>query len=123
VCGSEQIGALGCATLKTTDAQFPDGGRNENNWQFTTESNNEFTKPQILPLMSVFDSILDVNAPDTAIAPYTSQTVAADGSYAISSLPARNYTLAFSCQAANDDPDILDGIAIPLPEAEIVELT
>lgn len=70
-----------------------------------------------------FDSILDVNAPDTAIAPYTSQTVAADGSYAISSLPAGNYTLAFSCQAANDDPDILDGIAIPAPETEIVELS
>lgn len=70
-----------------------------------------------------FDSILDVNAPDIAIAPYTSQRVAANGDYAISSLPAGNYTLAFSCQAVNDDPDFLDGIAIPSPETEKVELS
>jgi hypothetical protein len=70
-----------------------------------------------------FDRILDADAPDTAIAPYTSQKVAADGSYAISSLPAGNYTLAFSCQAENDIPDMLDGIVIPSPETEILELS
>jgi hypothetical protein len=70
-----------------------------------------------------FDSILDADAPDTAIAPYTSQKVAADGSYAIYSLPAGNYTLAFSCQGENDDPDRLDGIVIPSPQTEIVELS
>ncbi len=70
-----------------------------------------------------FDSTVDPGAPATAIAPYTSQKVAADGSYAISSLPAGNYTLAFSCQAENDDPDVLDGIVIPSPATEIVELS
>jgi hypothetical protein len=67
-----------------------------------------------------FDTILDVDAPDTAIAPYTSQKVAADGSYTISSLPAGNYILAFSCQAENDDPDFLDGIVVPSPQSKVV---
>lgn len=67
-----------------------------------------------------FDTILDPDAPDSAIAPYTSQKVAVDGSYTISSLPAGNYILAFSCQAENDDPDFLDRIVIPDPENEIV---
>ena len=70
---------------------------------------------------------MDPGAPATAIAPYTSQkvAVAADGSasYEIWSLPAGNYTLAFSCQAENDDPDLLDGIVIPSPDSEIVELS
>ena len=70
-----------------------------------------------------FDSVLDNNAPDSAIAPYTTQKVAADGSYTITSLPAGNYTLAFSCEAENDDPDLLDGIVIPSPATQIVELS
>jgi Domain of unknown function (DUF4382) len=74
-------------------------------------------------LTDSFDSGLDADAPDTAIAPYTSQKVAADGSYGIYSLPAGNYTLAFSCQAEIDDPDFREGIVIPSPETEIVELS
>ena len=70
-----------------------------------------------------FDSTVDVDAPDTALAPYTSQKVAADGSYGVFYLPAGDYTLAFSCAAENDDPDLLDGIVIPSPDTEIVELS
>jgi hypothetical protein len=70
-----------------------------------------------------FDSELDGDAPDTAIAPYTSQGVEADGSYGIFYLPAGDYTLAFSCDAEYDDPDLLDGIVIPSPATEIVELS
>jgi hypothetical protein len=74
-----------------------------------------------------FDSTVDPGAPATAIAPYTSQkvAVAANGSasYEIWSLPAGDYTLAFTCQAENDDPDQLDEIVIPSPETEIVELS
>jgi Domain of unknown function (DUF4382) len=69
-----------------------------------------------------FDSSVDVDAPATAIAPYTSQTVEADGSYVVAYLPAGEYTLAFSCEAENDDPELLDGIIIPSPDTQIVEL-
>ena len=74
-----------------------------------------------------FDSTVDVDVPDTALAPYTSQKVAADGSYGVFYLPAGDYTLAFSCAAENDDPDLLDGIVIPspatVPATAIVELS
>jgi len=74
-----------------------------------------------------FDSTVDVDAPDTAIAPYTSQKVVADGNgnydYGVFYLPAGDYTLAFSCEAENDDPDLFDGIVIPSPVSEIVELS
>jgi len=69
-----------------------------------------------------FDSAVDDSAPN-AIAPFTSQKVAADGSYGVFYLPAGNYTLAFSCDAEEDDPDLLDGIVIPLPDTELVELS
>ena len=62
-------------------------------------------------------------APAEAIAPYTSQTVNSDGSYDIGYLPAGAYTLAFSCEAENDDPEIYDGIVIPSPSTERIEIT
>ena len=70
-----------------------------------------------------FDNSLDVDAPATAIAPYTSQKVQADGGYGVAYLPAGDYTLAFSCEAANDDPELLDGIVIPSPDTQVVELS
>jgi len=81
-----------------------------------------------------FDSVLDAAepgpngpAPVTAIAPYTSQQVDADGSYGVYYLPAGDYTLAFSCEAVDDDPEVFDGIVIPSPDTEpdttIVELS
>lgn len=69
-----------------------------------------------------FDSS-DESAPIDAIAPYTSQSVTDDGSYGIAYLPEGDYTVAFSCEAEDDNPDVYDGIVIPSPESEIVELT
>jgi len=54
--------------------------------------------------------------------PFATETVAIDGSYLFSYLPAGNYTLAFSCDAIDDDPDFDDDIIIPSPEGELVEV-
>ena len=82
-----------------------------------------------------FDSVLDaaepaphVPAPANAIAPYTTQQVdAVDGSYGVYYLPAGDYTLAFSCEAVDDDPDLFNDIVIPSPDTDpdttIVELS
>ena len=69
-----------------------------------------------------FDSDVDAGAPDTAIAPYASETVAEDGTYEIAYLPPGNYTLAFTCEAEEDDSELLDDIVIPSPDTQIVEL-
>ena len=50
------------------------------------------------------------------------ETVADDGSYLFSYLPAGNYTLAFSCDATEDLPEYDDDIIIPSPEGELVEV-
>lgn len=69
-----------------------------------------------------YDSNVDDSVPDTAIAPYASETVAEDGSYEIAYLAPGNYTLAFTCEAEADDSELLDGIVIPSPDTQIVEL-
>jgi hypothetical protein len=69
-----------------------------------------------------FDDSATPPAPDTAIAPYSSQAASEDGSYNIGYIPPGNYTLAFSCEAKEDDADLYDGIEIPSPNTEIVEL-
>lgn len=38
-------------------------------------------------------------------------------------LPAGDYTLAFSCDAADDDPDFDDDIIIPSPEDQLIEVS
>jgi len=74
-------------------------------------------------LGDVFDPDLDPVAANTLIEPYTSENVAEDGSYLIAYLPADDYTLAFSCDAEDDDPDVNDGIVIPLPMDQWVEIS
>ena len=69
-----------------------------------------------------FDSDEDDLAPDTAIAPYASEIVAADGSYEIAYLAPGNYTLAFTCEAEEDDSEVWDDIVIPSPDTQIIEL-
>ena len=49
--------------------------------------------------------------------------VEADGSYVIGYLPAGDYTLAFSCDATVDNPEVDDGIMIPSPEDEFFEVS
>ena len=71
-----------------------------------------------------FDRDVDKRVPDTdtAIAPFASETVAADGSYEIAYLPSGQYTLAFTCEAEKDDADLLNYIPVPSPATEIIEL-
>ncbi|MEJ2530256.1 MAG: hypothetical protein P8Y92_00530 [Halioglobus sp.] len=59
--------------------------------------------------------------PDGAVAPFAVAALARDvltgrWQYALGFLPSGDYTLAFACDSAGDDPVDFDGIAIPLPE-------
>lgn len=74
-------------------------------------------------LGDAFDPDLDTDAAADYLAPYAVQAVADDGSYAIAYVPAGDYTLAFSCDAEDDDPDYHDGIDIPVPSTEITEIS
>ncbi len=74
-----------------------------------------------------FDPDLVDDVPEETVAPYATQTPLEqpDGSweYAFGFLPAGDYTLVFSCDAGDDDPETLDGITLPLPEEQIQELS
>jgi hypothetical protein len=70
-----------------------------------------------------FDPALDLDAAANYLEPFASEMVEPDGVYMVAYLPAGNYTLAFSCDATDDDPDFDDGILIPSPEDAIVEVT
>ncbi len=79
----------------------------------------------------VVDNLADTFDPDTsttdipanAIEPYASETVTDSTGYEFGFLPSGNYTLVFSCDAANDDPEDFDGLSLPFPEDQIIELT
>jgi hypothetical protein len=67
-------------------------------------------------------------APADAIEPYAADSVDFEDDlvaweYEFGYLPAGNYTLAFSCAALGDDSEGYDGIAIPSPADQIIELT
>jgi hypothetical protein len=70
-----------------------------------------------------FDPALDPNAAADFLEPYAAETVEADGTYLFSYLPADGYTLAFSCDAIEDDPDFDDGISVPSPEDVFIEVS
>ena len=74
-------------------------------------------------LADMFDPAVDTAAAQQWIEPFASETVAADGSYLFAYLPADSYTLAFACNAADDDSEVDDGITIPDPASEWAELT
>jgi hypothetical protein len=69
-----------------------------------------------------FNPEIDSEAAASYLEPFATETVATNGSYLFSYLPAGNYTLAFSCDAAEDDPEFDDDIIIPSPEGELVEV-
>jgi Domain of unknown function (DUF4382) len=71
----------------------------------------------------IFDPDLDPDAAADFLEPYAAETVEADGNYLFSYLPAGDYTLAFSCDAVDDDPDFEDGIEIPLPDDVFIEVS
>jgi len=70
-----------------------------------------------------FDPQIDPVAALSYLEPFATETVAADGTYLFSYLPAGDYTLAFTCDAVDDNPDLDDGILIPSPEDEFVEVS
>jgi hypothetical protein len=67
----------------------------------------------------------DDGRPDEAIEPFAAASVVEDGeglwSYTFAYLPAGDYTLAFSCDAQNDDPELFDGVTLPFPVDQIIE--
>lgn len=79
-------------------------------------------------LADVFDPEEDSDAPDNAVAPFAATVPVETGQeneweYQFGFLPAGDYVLVFSCDAADDEPETFDDIALPLPEEQIIELT
>jgi hypothetical protein len=70
-----------------------------------------------------FDPDLDQDAAPNSLEPYAAETVEESGTYLFSYLSAGDYTLAFSCDAADDYPIVDDGIPIPSPEDVFIEVT
>ena len=71
-------------------------------------------------LADVFRSGGETTVPDNAQAPYAvaaliENVLTAGWDYAFGYLPAGDYTLAFACNAAADDPINYDGIVVPQP--------
>ena len=63
--------------------------------------------------------------PSAAIAPFAVAGVQQSGSvwrYNFSFLPAGEYTLVFSCNAADDNPINYDDISLPLPTEQLIEV-
>ncbi len=72
------------------------------------------------------DSVTTV--PDDAIAPFAvavpvENALTGNWEYAFGHLPEGDYTLAFSCNSDNDDAVDYDGIAVPLPAAQLYEIS
>lgn len=79
-------------------------------------------------LADVFTGDSTTGIPNGARAPYAVAALAEDtltGSwqYAIGFLEPGDYSLAFSCNAADDDPVNFDGIVIPLPTSQVYEIS
>lgn len=79
------------------------------------------------PLADVFTADSANAIPDGARAPYAVAAMAPDAltgrwQYAFGFVAPGSYTLAFSCDAAEDDPVDFDGIAIPLPVGQVQEI-
>mgnify|MGYP000187927270 FL=1 len=70
------------------------------------------------------DPEVDEDVAANIIAPTVATAIdGGTGDFLFSYLNTGDYTLAISCKAENDDPVIYDGIDIPLPDAQLVELT
>lgn len=79
-----------------------------------------------LDLSSLTDQLdrdLSSNGITTENTPFTSITLDDLGQYEVAFLPPGDYTLAFSCVAENDDPDIYDNLVIPAPENATLEIS
>ncbi|MBR9911467.1 MAG: DUF4382 domain-containing protein [Gammaproteobacteria bacterium] len=66
----------------------------------------------------------DPNVPADIVSPEVVTVIdATDGSYLFSYLLPGDYTLAISCEAEGDDPVLWDGLNIPAPQTEVIELS
>ncbi len=74
-------------------------------------------------LSDQMDPSLGSNGITNEFAPYASVGLNDVGGYEVAYLPAGDYTLAFSCVAENDDPDLYDNLAIPAPEGALIEVS
>lgn len=73
---------------------------------------------------SAEDAEFDPDVPANVIAPVAATTINAQtGEYLFSYLLPGEYTLAITCLATEDDPVIYNGLTIPNPVTEIVEIT
>ncbi len=74
-------------------------------------------------LGDVFDPDIDTGVSEEIIEPLAVDTLDAEGNYEVALIPAGDYTLAFSCNAEADDADYLDGIEVPSPVGQLVEIS
>ncbi len=78
-------------------------------------------------LADVFTTASSTTVPDNAQAPFAvailfPEETTGSWQYVFGYLPAGAYTLAFSCDAADDDPVNFDDITVPLPDTQLYEL-
>jgi len=82
----------------------------------------------VADLADVFTSSSSTGVPAGKRAPYAVASMARDAltggwQYSLGYIAAGNYTLAFSCNAADDSPVNYDGIGIPLPKDQVYDIT
>jgi hypothetical protein len=76
----------------------------------------------------VFTTASTTEIPDDAVMPFSVATLLEDAltgnwQYVFGFLPAGDYTLAFSCDTADDDPVNYDGYVIPLPTDQSYDIS
>ena len=82
----------------------------------------------VVDLADVFTSSSSTTVPAGKRAPYAVASMAQDvltggWQYSLGYIAPGDYTLAFSCNAADDNPVNYDGISIPLPEDQVYDIT
>ena len=78
-------------------------------------------------LADVYTDASSAEVPEDAVAPFTVANLAENSltgswEYVVGFLPAGDYTLAFSCDSAGDDPVEYDGLTVPLPTEQVYEI-
>ncbi len=79
-------------------------------------------------LVDVFTNGSSNEVPDDALAPFTvaaliENTLTGNWDYAFGFLPTGDYTMAFACDTADDDPVDYDELVVPLPTDQVYEIT
>jgi hypothetical protein len=82
----------------------------------------------VADLADVFTSSSSTSVPAGKRAPYAVASMAQDvltggWQYSLGYIAAGDYTMAFSCDAADDNPVDYDGISVPLPEDQVYDIT